>query len=243
MTEVEKNIAAHLALGLPLDADGVGDLGRRVAQQVKHGLRMALLLPDGSRLEPLLREPDLAAWAEEFVRRLRTEATPPLALRRILMERYAGPRDSLGLDLAVALPHSRLEWTPGRIFFAAALLERAQEQDDIRALATWAAWFMDLAGPDFDPRHALRQRRQALVSLLRQAESQEESLERTSFEVRLSQGQRDGYVHGPDLRAELALLDKACELVLGVQGEELAAGVRDLGETADARELMRLLTE
>jgi len=61
--------------------------------------------------------------------------------------------------------------------------------------------------------------------------------------VRMSQGQRSGYVHGPDLRAELVLLDRACALVLGVPGEALDAAVRDLGEAADAQELLRLLAD
>lgn len=226
-----------------LDADGGRELALRVARRVAHGAPVALLLPDGSRLEPRLRAPELATRAQDFVRRLRPEATPPLELRRILAERYAGPRAELGLDLAVTLRHSRLAWTPSRVFFVAALLERAREQDGIGALIAWAAWFLDLAGPDFDPRQALRERRQAVTGQLRQAEAQEEALERASFEVRLSQGQRHGYVHGPDLRAELALLDRACALVLGMPGEELAAGVRDLGEAADAHELMRLLAE
>ncbi len=226
-----------------LDADGGRELALWVARRVAHGAPVALLLPDGSRLEPRLRAQELSARTQDFVRRLRPEATPPLELRRILAERYAGPRAGLGLELAVSLRHSRLEWTASRIFFAAALLERAQERDETGALVAWAAWFLDLAGPDFDPRQALRERRQAVTNQLRQAEAQEEALERASFEVRQSQGQRHGYVHGPDLRAELALLDRACALVLGMPGEELAAGVRDLGEAADARELMRLLAE
>jgi len=230
-----------------LDADGARELARRVANQVARrgagGAPVALLPPDGSRLAPGLPAPELAARVEEFVRRLRPEATPPLELRRILAERFTGDRAARGLDLAVALRNCRLEWSPGRVFFMAALLERAREQDDIAALAAWAVWFLALSGPDFDPRQALRERRQALVGQLRQAEAQEEALEGASFEVRMSQGQRSGYVHGPDLRAELALLDRACALVLGVSGETLGAHVRDLGEAADPQELLRLLAE
>jgi len=293
MTRTETDIAAHLAQGLPLDADslaailealgetdparafarlaadpetsehapllalafspgqgrlqGARELARRVANQVARrgagGAPVALLPPDGSRLAPGLPAPELAARVEAFVRRLRPEATPPLELRRILAERFTGDRAARGLDLAVALRNCRLEWSPGRVFFMAALLERAREQDDIAALAAWAVWFLALSGPDFDPRQALRERRQALVGQLRQAEAQEEALEGASFEVRMSQGQRSGYVHGPDLRAELALLDRACALVLGVSGETLGAHVRDLGEAADPQELLRLLAE
>jgi hypothetical protein len=224
-----------------LDADGARELAKRVGRRVADDV--PLLLPDGSRLAPRLSAPELAARAEEFVRRLRPEATPPPELRRILAERFAADKAGLGLDLAVALRHCRLEWSPGRVFFVAALLERSREQDDIAALVAWAVWFLALAGPDFDPRQALRGRRQALVSLLRQAEAQEEAQEGASFEVRMSQGQRSGYVHGPDLRAELALLDRACALVLGLPGEALDAAVRDLGEATDAQELLRLLAD
>jgi len=230
-----------------LDADGACELARKVARQVARpapaGAPVALLLPDGSRLAPRLPAPELADRVLDFVRRLRPEATPPPALRRILSERYAGTRAELGLDLAIALRHCRLEWSPGRVFFVAALLERSQTQDDTTALVAWAAWFLALAGPDFDPRQALRGRRQALVSQLRQAEALEEAQEGASFEVRMSQGQRHGYVHGPDLRTELALLDRACLLVLGVPGEALGAHVRDLGEASGAQALLRLLAE
>lgn len=230
-----------------LNADGAHALAKRVAKRVIQAAPVPLLLPDGTRLAPRLPAPELAARVQEFVRRLRPEVTAPPELRRILAERHAGDRAGLGLDMAVnmavALRHCRLEWSPGRVFFVAALLERAREQDDIAALVAWAVWFLALTGPDFDPRQALRGRRQALVSLLRQAEAQEEASKGASFEVRMSQGQRSGYVHGPDLRAELALLDRACRLVLGVPGEELEANVRDLGEAADAQELLRLLAE
>jgi hypothetical protein len=224
-----------------LDADGARELAKRVARRVTDGV--TLLLPDGSRLAPRLPAPELAARAQDFVRRLRPEATPPPELRRILAERFAGARAELGLDLAVALRHCRLEWSPGRVFFVAALLERSQKQDDLAALVAWAAWFLALSGPDFEPRQALRRRRQALVSQLRQAEAQEEAQEGASFEVRMSQGQRSGHVHGPDLRAELALLDRACLLVLGVPGEALDANIRDLGQAVDAQELLRLFSE
>lgn len=234
-----------------LEADGARELAEQVAKRVANDATVSLLLPDGSRLAPELPAPELAARVEEFVRRLRPESTAPPELRRILAERSAEGRTGLGLDmaadladdLAVALRHCRLEWSPGRVFFVAALLERSQEQDDIAALVAWAAWFLALAGPDFDPRQALRGRRQALVSQLRQAEAQEEALEGASFEVRMSQGLRSGYVHGPDLRAELALLNRACRLVLGVSGETLGANERDLGEAADPQELLRLMAE
>lgn len=226
-----------------LDAQGARRLGRRVAQGLAHGAPVVLLLPDGSRLAPPLPAAELAALAEEFVRRLRPEATAPPELRRVLAERCAGERARLGLDLAVALRHCRLDWTPGRVFFAAALLERAGEQEDIEALLAWALWFLDLTGPELEPRQALSQRRQTVVGLLRQAEAQEEELERGSFELRASQGRRSGHLHGPDLRAELALLDTACLLVLGLPGEALDPAARDLGQAADAQELLRLLAD
>lgn len=162
-------------------------------------------------------------------------------------EQGNGPAQALALDVLIALRHSRLDFSPGRVFFLAALLERApaesdQERAELLALTAWAVTFLDLAGAEPALREALRERRQALVNQLRLAEAQEETLERASFEVRLSQGQRQGYVHGPDLRAELALLDRACALALGLRGEELAGvSVRDLGQTGDAEALLRLL--
>lgn len=239
-----------------LDAPCAGELARQTAQRVADGAPAALLLPDGMRLA---LAPGLAD-IEGFVRRLRPEATAPAGLRRVISGRFAGgrlpalhdesrhdeaqgkdPERDMALDVLITLRHSRLAWSPARVFFLAALLERAQEQDDIAALAAWAVRFLDLAGPEFPVREALRRRRQALASQLRQAEAQEEAAERASFEVRLSQGQRQGYVHGPDLRAELAQLDRACRLVLGLRGEELTeVSVRDLGQALDAEELLRI---
>lgn len=219
-----------------LDAAGAAELARLAAQGIGKEIPAALLLPDGSRLPLAPRRSDIM----DFVRRLRPEATAPAELRRILERRFSGKREAL--DLAVLLRHSRLDWTPGRVFFLAALVERAHGQDDLAALTAWALGFLDLAGPEFEPRAALQERRQALVNQLRLAEAQEEAVERASFEVRLSQGQRHGYVHGPDLRAGLALLDRTCKLVLGLQGEDLGSvNVRDLGQAMDAEELLRIL--
>jgi hypothetical protein len=200
---------------------------------------VGLLLPQGQRLDYPARPED----AEGFVLRLRPGATPPPELRRIIAE-HCGD-EALRRELCALLRHSRLNWSPARVFFLATLLERAAEADDLPALTAWILGFLDLTGEIFDPRAALRERRAALTQMLRHADAFEDACDKASFEVRMSQGQRQGHVHAPDVLAGLALLDRACELVLGVRGENLeyaAQPVRlDLGQAEDTKELLRLL--
>lgn len=224
-----------------LAAEDAAELARRVGA-LAAGL-LALLAPGGRRLDYPARPEDVAG----FVLRLRPGATAPQELRRVIGRR-CGDGDAgqeQGRELCALLRHSRLAWSPARVFFLAALLERAEGGDDLPALTAWTLGFLDLAGEDFSPREALRERRAALSHMLHLAEAFEDACGKASFEVRLSQGQRQGHVHGPDVLAELALLDRACELVLGVAGKSLddaAQPVRlDLGETDDATELARLL--
>jgi len=207
--------------------------------------RARLLLPDGLTLELSPRKEDLAG----LVQRLRPGATAPKELRGVIARRFAqagADEAALALDLAVLLRHSRLAWTPGQEFFLSTLLERAGAGDDLRALAAWAVGFLDLEAAfgraEFSPAAALAARRQALLLQLRQAEAQEMALERGSFEVRMSQGQRLGHVHGPEVRAELALLDRACRLVLGRTLEEMPeVRALDLGRAQTVEELLRLM--
>lgn len=220
-----------------LDAQGAAQLALEVARLAATPGRAAALLPDGTRvtLSPSAR--DIA----DFVRRLRPEATAPAELRAILARRFAPAEQDLVPDLCAALRHSRLAWTPARLFFLSQLLERADGRE-LPGLLAWAVGFLDLAGPDFSPRAALARRRQALAVQLRQAEAQEQTLAHSSYELRLSQGLRLGHVHGPDVRAELAWLDRASILVLGISGGMLDdVAVRDLGEALDADDLLRLL--
>lgn len=204
---------------------------------------LALLLPHGLRLDHPAREEDLRG----FVLRLRPGATAPPELRRIIRQRCGGDAgQEQGRELCALLRHSRLVWSPARVFFLAALLERSTGGDDLSALTAWALGFLDLAGEAFAPREALHERRAALTRMLHLAEAFEEACGRASFEVRLSQGQRQGHVHGPDVLRELALLDRACELVLGLPGQRLENGPDrpqrlDLGQAEDAEELLRLL--
>jgi len=200
---------------------------------------VGLLLPNGRRLDYPARPEDAAG----FVLRLRPGATPPPELRRVIALLCGA--GELGPELCALLRHSRLGWSPARVFFLAALLERAAKHDDLPALAAWTLGFLDLAGEEFTPREALRERRAALTQMLRHADAVEDACGKASFEVRMSQGQRQGHVHAPDVLAGLALLDRACELVLGVRGENLeyaAQPVRlDLGQAEDAEDLLRLL--
>lgn len=224
-----------------LDAAGAEALADAVAGRLA-GVLLPVLSPGGGSG----RYPATAGDLRAYVRRLRPEATPPAELRAVLAQRVDS---GLAVDLAVLLRHSRLAWTPERVFFLATLLERADPAaDDLPGLVAWAAAFLDIAGLPasglFDPRAALAHRRGALEAQLRQAAAAERALEQGSFETRLSQGLRLGHVHGPELRRELALLDRACRLVLGVPGAALTPGgvsVRDLGEAGDLDELLRLL--
>ncbi|HWR04278.1 MAG TPA: hypothetical protein VN419_09685 [Humidesulfovibrio sp.] len=218
------------------------ELARRVGALAAGPL--ALLLPGGQRLDYPARQEDVRG----FVLRLRPGATAPPELRRVIGRRCGGKDadQEQSQGLCALLRHSRLKWSPARVFFLAALLERAEDGDDLPALTAWALGFLDLAGEVFAPREALRERRAALSRMLHLAEAFEDACGKASFEVRLSQGQRQGHVHGPDVLAERALLDRACELVLGVPGQRLENGPDqplrlDLGETDDAAELLRLL--
>ncbi|MDR3641625.1 MAG: hypothetical protein P4L39_09920 [Humidesulfovibrio sp.] len=224
-----------------LEAAGAARLAEETAHLVVTGPPVAARLPDSGRAVLAPRLGDI----RDFVRRLRPEATAPLELRTLLAQRFPA---GTAAELAVLLRHSRLAWTPARLFFLATLLERAESSGDVarnvNALLAWAVAFLDLAGGDFEPRAALAQRRQALVQQLRQAEFQELAQERGSFEVRLSQGMRLGHVHGPDVRAELERLDQAAALVLGLPGAGLEEPrERDLGRADDAAALLRLLRE
>lgn len=224
-------------------------MGEADAQELAHRVAalaagpLALLPPDGQRLDYPARPED----AEGFVLRLRPGATAPPELRRVVGQRCGGgdAGQEQGHELCALLRHSRLKWSPAQVFFLAALLERSTGGDDLPALTAWALGFLDLAGEAFTPREALQERRAALSRMLHLAEAFEDACGKASFEVRLSQGQRQGHVHGPDVLRELALLDRACELVLGVPGQRLEYAdqpVRlDLGQAEDAKELMRLL--
>lgn len=240
MRELEPVLAGLRTAG----ASGTAELAEEVAARLA-GTRLPVHLPGGARGEC----PAAADSLRGYVRRLRPEATPPAELRGLLARRCD---PALAVELTVLLRHSRLTWTPERVFFLATLLDRADSAtDDLPGLVAWAAAFLDLSGLPasglFDPREALVLRRRALEEQLRQAEAAERALEQGSFETRLSQGLRLGHVHGPEVRRELALLDRACRLALGVPGAALETGgrpgvsVRDLGEASDLDELLRLL--
>jgi hypothetical protein len=228
-----------------LDAAEAEALAALVAQHVlQQGRVLALvpaLLPDGSRTELAASSDDLRA----FVRRLLPAATAPAELRAVLARRFAA---NVALELAVLLRHCRLTWTPERVFFLGTLLERVNPdreglaQDDLPGLLAWAVGFLDIAGLPLNARHALAGRRQALLVQLRQAEVMEEAFARGNYETLMSQGFRFAHVHGPDVRAELAHLERAGLLVLGLRGEALGGvSVRDLGQAEEVDELLRLL--
>ncbi len=224
-----------------LDATGALVLADELATRfVRDAGRVLALLPDGSRAELAATSDGLRA----FVRRLRPEATAPAELRQILARR-CGPdlADPLAVEVAVILRHCRLAWTPERVFFLATLLERVGlDTDDLPGLVAWAASFLDLSGLPLASRRALGARRQELLAQLRQAEALEEALARGSYEILMSQGLRAGHVHGPSVRVELAFLERAALLVLGLSGAELdGLAVRDLGQAQDAEGLLRFL--
>lgn len=200
-------------------------------------LTMALLPPEG----PAIMLAPTAGEARELARRLRPEATAPAEVRDILARRFS-PAEAA--RLGALLRHCRLEWSAGEVFFVCALLERLDPAlDDAGALLVWAAHFLSLVEPGEGPRDALTRRRRALDAQLRQAQFAEESLAHGNFEVRMAQGQRMGHVHGPDVEAELALLDRASLLVLGVPGASLEApfAVRDLGQAGSVADMLRLM--
>lgn len=206
-------------------------------------LPVALFAPEGQALvvEPTPQE------ARELARRLKPQATPPPELRAVLTRLARSARRCAPAEaarLGALLRHCRLEWDGERVFFLCTLLERLDPAtDDPGALLGWAAHFLSIAEPGEEPRQGLARRRRALETQLRQARFAEEALASGSFEVRMAQGQRLGHVHGPDVEAELALLDRACLLVLGVPGAALEAplAVRDLGRAEAVADVLRLM--
>lgn len=229
-----------LLAGADLDAASAEACARLAGERAANG-PVRLALQGGVFLPYPARPEDI----EALVRRLRPQATAPAELRRIVGERFR--QADAGHGLCAQLRHSRLAWSPARVFFLGVLLERG-EPAELPGLCAWALAFLDLAGESFDPREALKARRAALIQALRQAEAFEEAQEKASFEVRMSQGMRQGHVHGPQVRAELALLDRACRLALGVSAEALDMGgpaSLDLGQidfpVDDPAELLRLM--
>jgi hypothetical protein len=240
-----------------LDAAGAQALADMLAGQVitvgstgqgHAGSSVPTRLPDGSRAE-LPATPD---GLRAFVRRLRPEATAPADLRGIVARRFT---PELGAELGVLLRHCRLAWTPAQEFFIGTLLERAAPSPepstvDLPGLLAWAAGFLEDVGAGADLPHGLSPdlrrelaaRRHALLAQLRQAEFLEEVMARGSYETLMSQGLRFAHVHGPDVRAQLAFLERAGRLALGLAGEALdEVSVRDLGRAEDAGELLRRL--
>lgn len=228
-----------------IDAEGASELEDAAARLVAAG-GSRLRLPDGTFAALSPSEDDVRA----YVRRLRPGATPPPELRARL-PRF-GPEAAAGLG--VLLRHSRLAWSPARTFLLATLLDRmdasgtdsadgADGADGAPVLVAWAVRFLDMFPPDLSPRQALAARRRALEAGLRQAEFQERATAVGNFETRLSQGLRFGHVHGPDVRAELRLLDRASRLVLGLEGAALdrPPEERNLGQAEGPADLLRLL--
>lgn len=248
------------------EADALAGLLAQSAED--DALPVTLLLP--VTLPPQDQRLTLAPTPEEasaLARRLRPEATAPAELREIVARRL-GEASPLAGRLGVLLRQCRLDWTPERVFFLVTLLERAEvgvtdmgmpegsmsdQVDDLPALIAWAARFLDICGSPLRPREQLAARRQALEAQLRQAQFAEQAAEAGSYEVRMSQGLRMGHVHGPEVQAELAMLDRACTLVLGVAGADLARlaaqggpdmhdlDIRNLGSAENAKELLALL--
>ncbi|MDO9631676.1 MAG: hypothetical protein Q7I92_07250 [Humidesulfovibrio sp.] len=249
---VLRGLEPALALA-DLRADEALALAERVVErlagdQERAPVLLSALLPDGSRAELYASADGVRA----FVRRLRPEATAPEELRGIIARRFT---PELGAELSVILRHCRLGWTPGHVFFLGTLLERAEPRaDDLPGLLAWAAGFLEdvdaepgsssgsAPGRPPDLRGKLAARRQALQSQLRQAEFMEEAMARGNYETLMSQGLRFAHVHGPDVRDQLAFLERAARLALGLAGEALdGVSVRDLGRAEDAEELLRLL--
>lgn len=265
---LEPELARH-----NLNAAEAEALAGLLAQRAEDGALPVTLLPE--TLPPQGQRLTLAPTPEEagaLARRLRPEATAPAELREILTRRL-GEASPLAGRLGVLLRQCRLGWTPERVFFLATLLERAgvgmaevgmpevymaDQADDLPALIAWATRFLDICGSPLRPREQLPARRQSLEAQLRQAQFAEQATEAGSYEVRMSQGLRMGHVHGPEVQAELALLDRACALVLGVAGADLARlaaqngpggrdcdmrdhAIRDLGSAGNADELLALL--
>lgn len=238
LLQPDADLLARLEPDLALACAGEPDLARELALLAESGALAVTLRVQGGETLEILPTPE---EARELARRLRPQATAPEELRLVLARRFA-PAEAA--RLGALLRHCRLEWNGGRVFFLSALLERLDaDRDEAGALVSWAAHFLALLEPGEGPRPGLARRRRALEGQLRQAQFAEEALLRGSYEVRMAQGQRLGHVHGPDVEAELALLDRASLLVLGVPGAVLDApvAVRDLGRAEGVADLIRLM--
>ena len=216
----------------PGDAD-------RVARAVEEARPAAVaLLPGGERVAVPL-EP---GQASALVSRLRLPHTPPPLLADAITERFPASAGPAQWDLKSRLRHCRLQWTPDREAFLAALLARAPEES-LREALDWAVRYLDALPPDAPAMERLAVKYFELATLLRRARDFHEALAKSSFEVMMAQGARVCLPHPDQVRAELALLDVVCRAVAGSPAWALAGMTEtNLGAVEDGEQMIAALS-
>ncbi|GAB6036774.1 hypothetical protein JCM15519_13330 [Fundidesulfovibrio butyratiphilus] len=209
---------------------------REAAERLEHVARSAaFVLPGGRTLWAGLEPGD----ARTFVAALRPGHNAPDPVERVLGVSY---RDTDALDLRVALRQAGLDWTPERAAFVAAVLEGLVHAPELAGpTLDWALGFLSTVPPQGDVETALAERRRTLATLLGRAAATDALWARNTFETMASQGARPPHLHAPDLRRELALLDRAANASGLDAGRGAAVLEEDLGDCQDPDALLRLL--
>jgi len=195
--------------------------------------RAAAVLPDGSRLDVALTPDDVRT----FVRRLRPERNPAKVLRDILDARFDPNRAA---RLKVILRHAPVALDDRGVAFMGALLAGTSAAGDaLIDLTAFAPRFWEGLAPGETPEQGLARRYRTLVGQIKQAERLHDALDKSSFEIMISQGARLPHLHEESLRRELALLNLTAR-ALGMTGAGARSDIidRDLGASEDAESLI-----
>jgi hypothetical protein len=191
------------------------------------------VLPDGSRLDLALDPDD----ARSFASRLRLERNPAPALREIAEARFA---PDLSWRLKVVLRNAPVSLDGAGVAFMRALLAGTSAGGDtLLELAAFALRFWEGLAPRESAEQGLARRYRTLAAQLKQAERLRDALEKSSFEILISQGARLPHLHEDTLRRELTLLNLAAR-ALGLAGAGALGDIidRDLGASEDAAGLI-----
>jgi hypothetical protein len=207
----------------------------RLAAEILAGSagRSVVLFPDGSRLDVPLAPED----ARTFVRRLRLERNPPHVLRDILDTRFD---PNLASRLKVILRHAPVTPDEKGVAFMGALLAGTSAVGDALAdLTAFALRFWEGLTPEETPEQGLARRYRTLVAQIKQAERLRDALDKSSFEIMISQGARLPHLHEESLRGELVLLNLIAR-ALGLTSAGATSDIidRDLGASEDAEGLI-----
>ncbi|WP_243359524.1 hypothetical protein [Fundidesulfovibrio terrae] len=219
----------------------------RVADTVEDGCCAAAAILPGGECVSITLEP---GQARAFVSRLRLAHTPPRLLARTVEDRFPAREDQAGSsappgltgwEIKSRLRHCRLDWTPDRTAFLAALLASATEEG-LLELLDWTVGYLSALPPDAPAMDRLGAKYFELTTLLRRARDFHDALAKSSFEIMMAQGARVSLPHPDQVRRELALLDAVCQAVTGRPSWTLSGMTEtDLGAMEDGEEVIAAL--